>query len=149
MIYDYLFINLFGGMVVHESLVCPGQLKSPLFFKKIIQVPQIVWFSSIFCIFKPFLAETVWLWDPFVHSDDKLVNQTQLLQKIQTFTYVQEGNSALKCRGWKHLNRLEMCKLFLFGLNLMFHSFSSALQNICMQYYALIMKNTLKNKNAM
>ncbi len=35
-------------IVVHESLVCPEQLKCLLFFRKIIQVPQILWFSSRF-----------------------------------------------------------------------------------------------------
>ncbi len=35
-------------IVVHESLVCPEQLNCPLFFRKILQVPQILWFCSIF-----------------------------------------------------------------------------------------------------
>ncbi len=35
-------------IVVHESLVCPEQLNCLLFFRKILQVPQILWFSSIF-----------------------------------------------------------------------------------------------------
>ncbi len=38
-------------IVVHESLVCPEQLNCLLFFRKILQLTQIIWFSSIFlCI---------------------------------------------------------------------------------------------------
>ncbi len=45
-------------MVVHESLVCSEQLNWALFFRKILQIPQNLWFFSIFCIFKPFPAVT-------------------------------------------------------------------------------------------
>ncbi len=41
-------------IVVHESLVCPEQLNCLLFFRKIIQLPQIIWFFSIFVYLNPF-----------------------------------------------------------------------------------------------
>ncbi len=41
-------------VVVHESLVGPEQLNCLLFFRKILQLLHILWFSSIFCIFEPF-----------------------------------------------------------------------------------------------
>ncbi len=41
-------------IVGHESLVCPEKLNCPLFFRKILQVPQIIWFSSIFVFLNPF-----------------------------------------------------------------------------------------------
>ncbi len=41
-------------IVVHESLVCSEQLNSLLFFRKILQLPQILWFSSIFVYLNPF-----------------------------------------------------------------------------------------------
>ncbi len=37
-------------IVVHESLVCPEQLNVLLSFGKILQLPQILWFSSI-CVY--------------------------------------------------------------------------------------------------
>ncbi|MCJ8750343.1 hypothetical protein PDJAM_G00262810, partial [Pangasius djambal] len=41
-------------IVVHESLVCPEQVNCLLFFRKILQLPQILWFSSIFVYLNPF-----------------------------------------------------------------------------------------------
>ncbi len=41
-------------LVVHESLVCPEQLNFLLFFWRILQVPQILWFSSIFVYLNTF-----------------------------------------------------------------------------------------------
>ncbi len=41
-------------IVVHESLVCPEQLNFLLFFRKILQLPQILWFSSFFVYLNPF-----------------------------------------------------------------------------------------------
>ncbi len=50
-------------MVVHESLVCPEQLNFLLVFRKILQVPKMLWFSSIFlCVFEPFPTMPVWFW---------------------------------------------------------------------------------------
>ncbi len=50
-------------------------------------------FSSIFCIFEPFPAVTVWFWDPSFHTEDNWGTQTQLLKKVQTFTDAPEGNT--------------------------------------------------------
>ncbi len=41
-------------IVVHESFVCPEQLNCLLFFGKILQLPRIIWFSSIFVYLNPF-----------------------------------------------------------------------------------------------
>ncbi len=51
-------------IVVHESLVCPEQLNFLLFFGKILQVPQIIWVSSIFVYLNPFQQ---WLYDFEIH----------------------------------------------------------------------------------
>ncbi len=51
-------------IVVHESLVCPEQLNYLLFFRKILQVPQILWFFSIFVHLNPFQQ---WLYDFEIH----------------------------------------------------------------------------------
>ncbi len=51
-------------IVVHESLVCPEQLNCLLFFRKILQLTQILWFSSIFVYLNPFQH---WLYDFEIH----------------------------------------------------------------------------------
>ncbi len=51
-------------IVVHESLVCPEQLNFLLFFRKILQVLQILWFSSIFVFLNPFQQ---WLYGFEIH----------------------------------------------------------------------------------
>ncbi len=86
-------------IVVNESLVCPEHLNCLLFFIEILQVQQIVWFSSIFSIFEPFTM-TVWFWDTSFHTKDKWGNCTQLLQKVQMLTDAPKGNKyALRARG--------------------------------------------------
>ncbi len=74
------------------SLVCPEQLNCLLFFRKILQVPQILWFSSIFVYLNPF-QQWLWFWDPSFLSEDKSGTQLQLLQKIQTLTDAPEGKT--------------------------------------------------------
>ncbi len=82
--------------MIHNCL----QLNWALFFRKILHVLQILQFSSTFCIFEPFLAVTVWFWDPYFHTEDNCGTQTQLLKKVQTFTdALQEETRCLK--GWK------------------------------------------------
>ncbi len=51
-------------IVVHESLVCPEKLNCLLFFRKILQDPQILWFSSILVYLNPFQQ---WLFDFEIH----------------------------------------------------------------------------------
>ncbi len=84
----YLMIQECLVMVVHESLVCPEQLNWA-----VLQKNQILQFSSIFCIFEPFPAETVWFWAPSFHTEDNWGTQTQLLKKVQTLTDASEGNT--------------------------------------------------------
>ncbi len=81
---------LFFLIVVHESLVCSEQLNWAMFFRKILQVLQNLPFSSIFCIFEPFPAVTVWFWDPSFHTEDlrKIIQIfTDSARGSQTFAY--------------------------------------------------------------
>ncbi len=55
---------VFFVIVVHESLVCPEQLNILLFFRKILNFPQILWFSCIFVYMKPFQQ---WLYASEIH----------------------------------------------------------------------------------
>ncbi len=50
-------------IVVHESLVSLEQLNCLLFFRKILQVPQTLWFFSIFVDLNPFQQ---WLYDIYI-----------------------------------------------------------------------------------
>ncbi len=51
-------------VVVHESLVCPEQFKLSAVLQKILQLPLILWFSSIFVYLNPFQQ---WLYDFEIH----------------------------------------------------------------------------------
>ncbi len=62
MIHSCVFFCLV--IVVHESLVCPEQLKCMLLFGKILQLLRILWFSSIFVFLNPFQQ---WLYDFEIH----------------------------------------------------------------------------------
>ncbi len=42
---------------------------SAILQKKILQVPQIIWFSSIFVYLYPF-KQWLWFWDPSFHTED-------------------------------------------------------------------------------
>ncbi len=64
-----------------------------LFFKKILQLTQILWFSSIFVYLIPFQQ---WLYDFEIHLFTPMTTDgtdLQLLQKIQTLTDVLEDKS--------------------------------------------------------
>ncbi len=80
-------------IVVHESLVCPEQLNRLLFFRKILQVPQILWYSSIFVYLNPTM--TVWSRDLSFHTEDNWGTHMQLLKKIQTLTDAPEVKTIL------------------------------------------------------
>ncbi len=54
-------------IVVHESLVCPEQLNILLFFRKILQASQTLWFSSIFVYLNPFNSDCMILRSIFSH----------------------------------------------------------------------------------
>ncbi len=103
-------------IVVHESHVCPEQLNCLLFFRKILQVPQILWFSSIFVYLNPFQQ---WLYDfeiHLFHTEDNWGTHMQLLQKVQTLT---DWCSRRK----KHTLRAGEWKLFEFEDQGKFNSF--------------------------
>jgi len=48
-------------MMVVESLVCSEQLSCPMFYRKTLQVLQVLQFSSSFCIFEPFSSDCMLL----------------------------------------------------------------------------------------
>ncbi len=85
-------------MVVH---VCPEQLNYPLFFRKILHVPQILWVSSIFCIFEP---------SPAVSSI--FSHWGQLRDSNTTIT----EDSNFKIQGWKLFQFKDQGKIYSFCL---------------------------------
>ncbi len=103
-------------LVVHESLVCSEQLNWALFFRKILHVLQILQFSSIFCIFEPFPAVTVWFWDPSFHTEDNWGTQTQLLKKFKRSLMLQKETRCIKSRGSENFWIEDQGKLYLICL---------------------------------
>ncbi len=103
-------------IVVHESLVCPEQFNCQqinrlLFFRKILQVPQILICPAFLCIWTLSNNDCMILRSIFSHWG-------QLRDSRATIT--EGSNHALRARGWKLLNRMEMCTFFLFCLNVIF-----------------------------
>jgi len=100
---------------VYEFLVCPEQLNSPTFFRKILQVPQILRFSSIFCIFEPFTALTVWFWDPSFHSHEGLV--CKYYKRFKHLLMLQKETQYIKNQGGVNFLNLKIkvnCTSFVF-----------------------------------
>ncbi len=93
-----VFVSLV--MVFHESLVCPEQLNFLLFFRKILQVPYILWLQHL-CVFEPFPTLTAWFWDQTFHTENNWETHLQLLQKIQTLTDSPEGKTRFTSQGVK------------------------------------------------
>lgn len=56
---------------------------------------------------EPFPATTESFWDPSCHTEDNRATQTLLLQKLQTFTDVQWGNTTIEILGVKTFERDE------------------------------------------
>ncbi len=125
MIHNFLFCVV---IVVHESLVGPEQFNCLPFFREILQLLHILWFSSIFCIFEPFLTVTVWYWDPSFQTEGNWGTQTQLLQTI--YWCSRRQHNALRARGCKLLNRMMMCTCFLFCFKIILFSIGTTLKKL-------------------
>ncbi len=80
----------FFVIVVHESLVCPEQLNCSLFFRKILQVPQIIhFFHHFWCI-----------WTLF--NNDCMILRTIFSQLRDSYGTITEGSNAHWCFRRKH-----------------------------------------------
>ncbi len=109
----------FFVMVVHESLVCPEHLKCLLFFRKILQVPQILRFWGIFVYLNPFQQ---WLYDFEIHlftprtTDGLICNyymrfkHSLMLQKKKRS--MKRIDKTWKLKRWKLLNRMKIFLIF-------------------------------------
>ncbi len=104
-------------IVVYESLVCPEPLNCLLFFGKILQLPQILWFSSIFVYLNPFQQ---WLYD----FEIQVSHWGQLRDSFVISYYYRRFKHSLMLQKEKpcmnSLNRMKMCIFFLFCLNIIF-----------------------------
>ncbi len=113
-----VFISLV--IVVHESLVCPEHLNCLLFFGKIRQLTQILWFSSILVYLNPFQH---WLYDIEIHVFTPRKTEGLIHNYYRRFKHslmLQKEKPCIKSRAWKLLNRMTMCIFFLFCLNIIF-----------------------------
>ncbi len=77
---------LYFVIVVHESLVGPEQ-----FLDKSSSSCTFFGFGLLYIWTLP--KVTVWFWDPYFHTEDNWGTHSQLLQKVETFTHTQEGNT--------------------------------------------------------
>ncbi len=94
-----MFISLV--IVVHESLVCPEQLNFPLFFRKILQLTQILWFSSIFVYLNPFQQR---LYDFEIHLFTPRTTEGLICnyyRRIKHSPILQKEKICIKSRGVK------------------------------------------------
>ncbi len=117
-------------IVVHESLVCPELLNILLFFRKILQLPQILWFFGFFMYLNPFQQ---WLYDFEIHLFTPRTTEGLIHNYYRRFKHslmLQKEKPCIKSQAWKLLNRMKMCMFFLFCLNIIFFSFSTALQKL-------------------
>ncbi len=115
-------------IVTHESLVCPEELYCLLFFRKILQVPQILWFYSIYVYLNPFQQL---LYDFEIHLFTLRTIEGLICNYYRRFKcslMLQKEKPCIKA--WKLLNKMKMCIFFLFCLNIIFFSFSTALQKL-------------------
>ncbi len=87
--YPQLFFCLV--IVVHESLDCPEQLNFLLFFRQILQLPQILWLSFL-CMWTLSNSDCMIL-NPSFYTEDNWGTHLQLLQKIQMLTDAPEGKT--------------------------------------------------------
>ncbi len=115
-------------IVVHECLVCPDQLNCLLFFRKILQVPQILWFSSIFVYLNPFQQWLYDFWDPSFHWGQLRDSYATITEGSNAHWCSRRKNHALRAGGENFWTEWR-CKFFLFCLSLVF-SFSTALQKL-------------------
>ncbi len=119
-------------IVVHESLVCSEQFNCLLFIRKILQLPQILWFSSIFVYLNPFQQ---WLYDFEIHLFTPRTTEGLIHNYYRRFKHspmLQKEKHVLRAGPLKTLNRMRdwWIFFFLFCLNIIFCSFSTALQKL-------------------
>ncbi len=110
-------------IVVHESLVCPEQLNCLLFFRKILQVQQILWFSSIFVYLNPFQQ---WLYDFEIYLFTLRDSYATITEDLNAHWSSRRKKHALRAGAWKLLNRIKMCvlpKYHIFHLVIPFRSY--------------------------
>ncbi len=124
-------------IVVHESLVFPEQLNFLLFFGKILQLPQILWFSSIFVYLNPFQQ---WLYDFEIHLYTQRTTEGLLCNyylRLKRSLMLQKENHTLRALHfhlkWKHFEFDDQGKfnlIFLLGKHVtIFCSFLRAVLN--------------------
>jgi len=73
--------------------------------------PKQFQFSSIFCIFEPFPAVTVWFWDPSFHTEDNLETQARLKKGSKIHWCSRNKTRCIK--GMKTFEQHEDLQIFL------------------------------------
>ncbi len=92
-------------------------LNCPLFFRKILQVPQILWFSSMFCVFEPYPKMTVWFWEPIFSHWGQLRDSYSTITKSSNGHWCsRRKHDALSAWRWKLFEFEDQGKFNLFCL---------------------------------
>ncbi len=87
------------GIVVHESLVGSEQFNCLLFFRKVLQLLHINWFSNIFCIFEPFPKVTMILRSIFSHWGQLRDSYTAITKGVNIYWCSRRQHNALTAGG--------------------------------------------------
>ncbi len=132
-----VFISLV--IVVHEVLV--WQLNCLLFFRKTLQLTLVIWISSIVVYLNPFQQ---WLYDFEMHLFTPRTTEELIRSYYRRFKHspmLQKEKPCIKSRGWTLWT--ERCIFFLFCQNVIFFSFSTALQKLQKIDIVHVFKKTL------
>ncbi len=109
--------DCFCFVVVRESLCLFCSVKLSTVLQKNPPFLQNLQFSSIFCIFEPFPAVTVWFWDPSFDTEDNWGTQTQLLTKGSNVHWCSlRKYDVLRARGLNIFEFEDQGKLYLICL---------------------------------
>ncbi len=115
--YPQLFVCLV--IVVHESLDYPEQLNFLLFFRQILQLPQILWLSFL-CMWTLSNSDCMILRSIFLHRGQLRDSFATITEDSNAHWCSRRKNHALRAGAWKLLNWMKMCIFFLFCLNIIF-----------------------------
>jgi len=142
MIHSCVFISLV--IDVHESLVCPEQFNcvcsSVLFFRKILQLTLILWFSSIVVYLNPFQR---WLHDFEIHLFSPRTTEGLIwrhYRRLKHSLMLQKDKPCIKSRGVNTFECEDQGKFYLICLLSIFCSFWRAVLN---EKNMIFRKNTL------
>ncbi len=107
-------------IVVHESLVCSEQLNCCCSSEKSFSSHKLFDFPAFLCIWILSNNDCMILRSIFSHWGQLRDSYAAITEDSNTHWCSRRKKPCIKSRGWKLLNRMEMCTFFLFCLNIIF-----------------------------